>query len=358
MKIIIPIGPKDATNLNLLVRTIALLGEVKQPILIVTVPSMLEQATQAHEDLLKFCMRVELVDTEDEFADGWFMGPNRMFHWVATYLHMQENKHPWLWLEPDCCPLRTEWADSLEQEYRDAKKPFMGFVRPQKHKDENGVIYFKAGDNMMLGVAIYSPQMLNDPEMLPLFQNLGISARPAHPKYPWDIYLRWRFFKRGVHETALIHDKWRTLNYRREGGKLVCDADPEAPMGTATGGDIPESAVLVHGCKDGTLQRLIIAENTLPTGVVIQTAIAPVIKPKAAVEPEVTEPVVAVVGIKENVFKVINAIREIRIENIKPRVGDIAKRAGVSVADTKPILDQLGHVIGTAGWVTLKEEEV
>lgn len=356
MKIIIPIGPKDADNLNLLVQTIVLLGEVKQPILIVAVPSMLDNAAQAQEELRKVCPSVELVDTEDEFADGWFMGPNRMFHWVATHLHLQENKHGWLWLEPDCCLMRAGWADTLEQGYRDAKKPFMGFVRPQKHKDEKGVIYFKAGDNMMLGVAIYSPQMLDNPDMVPLFNNLGISARPAHPKYPWDIYLRWQFFKRGVHETDLIHDKWRTLNYRREGGKLVCDPDPEAPMGTATGGVIPESAVLVHGCKDGTLQRLIIAENTLPTGVVIQTSVAPVIKPKAAVENK--EPVVAIVGTKDNVLKVAKAIQEIRTEGIKPRVGDIIKRAGVPAGDTKAILDQLGHVIGTAGWVTLKEEEV
>jgi hypothetical protein len=339
MKIIIPIGPKDADNLNLLVQTITTLGEVKQPILIVTVPSMLAQATDAQEKLLTICPSVELVDTGNEFPDGWFMGPNRMFHWVGTHLHLEANQHSWLWLEPDCCPMRPGWADALEQEYRDAKKPFMGFVRPQKHKDEKGIIYFKAGDNMMLGVAVYSPQMLNDADMVPLFNNLGISAKPAHPKYPWDIYLRWRFFKRGVHDTPLIHDKWRTLNYRRESGKITCDPDPEAPMGVASGGALPDAAVLVHGCKDGTLQRLVIAEHSKP--------VAKVAAPKTAT---------FIVGNKSDFTKVEEAIFAIRAENVKPRVGDIAKRAGLSAADTKPILDQLGHVIGTAGWVTLKEE--
>ncbi len=358
MKIIIPIGPKDADNLNLLVQNIVTLGEVKQPILIVTVPSMLDQATAAQEALLTVCPSVELADTGNEFADGGHMGPNRMFHWVGNYLHAQGNAHGWLWLEPDCCVIRSGWADALEQEYRAAKTPYMGFVRPQKHKDEKGIIYFKAGDNMMLGVAVYSPQMLNDQDMVPLFNNLGISAKPAHPKYPWDIYLRWRFFKRGVHETALLHDKWRTIDYRRENGKLVCDPDMTATMGEPTGGVVSDSAVLVHGCKDGTLQRLIIAENTLPTGVVVQSAVAPVSKPKAAVEPESKEPVVAVIGSKDNVLKVVKAIQDIRTEGVKPRVSDISKRAGLSAGDTKPILDQLGHVIGIAGWVTLKEEEV
>lgn len=341
MKIIIPIGPRDAANLNLLVRAIVSLGEVKQPILIVTVPSLLTEATQAQEDLLKVCPNVELVDTGDEFADGWFMGANRMFHWVATHLHLEENKHGWLWLEPDCCPMRPTWSDALEQAYREAKVPYMGFVRPQKHKDEKGVIYFKAGDNMMTGVAVYSPQMLADQDMLPLFNNLSISAKPAHPKYPWDIYLRWRFFKRGVHETPLIHDKWHTINYRREGSQLVCDAAPDAPMGTATGGVVPEAAVLVHGCKDGTLQELVIAEHSKPIA-------------KAAAPKTVT----FIVGNKSDITKVEEGIHAIRTEGVKPRVGDIAKRAGLSAADTKPILDQLGHVIGTAGWVTLKEEEV
>lgn len=341
MKIIIPIGPKDADNLNLLVRAIASLGEVKQPILIVTVPSMLTQATQAQEDLLKVCPSVDLVDTGSEFADGWPMGPNRMFNWVGNYLHAQQNQHGWLWLETDCCPMRSGWAEALEKEYRECKKPYMGFVRPQKHKDEKGVIYFKAGDNMMMGVAVYSPQMLTDTDMLPLFNNLAISAPPAHPKYPWDIYLRWRFFKRGVHETALMHDKWHTVNYRREGSQLVCDAAPDAPMGTATGGVIPEAAMLVHGCKDGSLQRLVIEGNT---------------KPVAKAAPAAVKPVIYIIGNKSDITKVEEVIHAIRIEGVKPRVGDIAKRAGLSAADTKPILDQLGHVIGNAGWVTLREE--
>ena len=333
MKIIIPIGPKDADNLKLLVQNILAVGRVQQPILLVTVPSRLTEATQAQEDLLTVCTTVELVDTGDEFPSAGYMGANRMFHWVGTHLYVNGNKQGWLWLEPDCS-VRPGWSDALECEYADAKQPYMGFVRPQKHKDEKGTIYFKAGDNMMMGVAIYSPQMLNDPEMLPLFNNLKISAPPAHPKYPWDIYLRWRFFKRGVHETPLMHDKWRTLNYRRENGKLVCDPDPEAPMGAAVGGAVSDAALLIHGCKDGTLQRLIISENSKP----------------------VAKPMTSIIGNPDDFAKVAGAIQDIRSEGVKPRVGDIAKRAGLSAADTKPILDQLGHVIGIAGWVTLKEE--
>lgn len=339
MKIIIPVGPKDANKLNLLVQNIVSVGTVKQPILIVTVPSLLTQATDAQEALLKVCSEVELVDTENEFADGWPMGPNRMFNWTANYLHMQQNRHGWLWLEPDCA-VRPGWSDKAEQAYRDCKLPYMGVVRPQKHV-EGGITYFKTGDNMMSGVAVYSPQMLEDQDMLPLFNNLSISAPPAHPKYPWDIYLRWRFFKRGVHETPLICDKWHTINYRRDEGKLVCDPAPNPPMGEATGGVIHDDAVILHGCKDGTLHRLIMEE---------QSTTKPIVKASAPVE--------GIVGIKENVFKVINAVKDIRLEGVKPRVGDIAKRAGLSAADTKPILDQLGHVIGVAGWVTLKEEEI
>ena len=115
-------------------------------------------------------------------------------------------------------------------------------------------------------------------------------------------------------------------------------------MGVATGGALPDAAVLVHGCKDGTLQKLVIEEHS---------------KPVAKAAPAVVKlavPTEEIIGAKDNVTSVVRAINGIRAENIKPRVGDIAKRAGLSAADTKPILDQLGHVIGTAGWVTLKEE--
>lgn len=332
MKIIIPIGPQDAENLSWLVKSIVTNGKVKQPIMLFSVPSQIENALKAQKSLQTVCSQVSLVDTEAEFADGWHMGANRMFHHVATYLHLSENNEPWLWLEPDCTVMEPKWADMIEDDYKRANKPYYGFVRATRHKDEQGTIYFKAGDNMMLGVAVYSPRMTHDPEIIPLFENLGISARNAHPEYPWDLWLRWKFFKRGVCESPLIHDKWRTINYRRDGKSIVCDADPQSPTGTSTGGVIPASAVLVHGCKDTSLQRLIVGEHTLP----------------------VQEPVIE--SDTGETLKVVKVIKEIVEAGDKPRVGDIAVKAGMSSADVKPLIEQLGHTIGKAGWITLKAE--
>lgn len=332
MKIIIPIGPKDAENLAWLVRTIVVNGKVKQPIMLFSVPSQIDNALQAQKQLKAVCSKVELVDVESELNGKWPMGSNLMFHFIASYFFKSENNSPWLWLEPDCTVMRARWADSIEEEYKHANKPYFGFVRATRHDDGTGKIYFVPGDNMLLGVAVYSPRMLFDNEIVPLFESLGIEAPNAHPDQPWDLWLRWKFFKRGVCESPLIHDKWRTINYRMEGKTLVCDADPTSPTGTAVGGVIPDAAVIVHGCKDHSLQKLVVGENTLP----------------------VSEPVIeAKPGEAVNVMK---AIRDIVEAGDKPRVGDIAVRVGMSSADVKPLIEQLGHTIGKAGWITLKTE--
>lgn len=262
MIIVIPFGSeKEKPLLKLLTQAICLLGKVKHPVLIASTPSLLGDANAAADALRRVCASVEVVSTENEFAHGWFRGPNRMFYWVVEHLEMRESHEPFLWLEIDSCPFVKGWADKLEEAYTQAGMPHFGFVRPTNHKNPDGSIYTKQGDNMLLGVSIYPPHMLKNPGLAPLMRNLSLESERAHAPYPWDIYLRWQFFKKGVHSTHLIYDRWCTVNYKRGvAGLLTCEPHPDFP--TAKGGEIPSEAILVHGCKDETLHRLVIAENT------------------------------------------------------------------------------------------------
>jgi hypothetical protein len=61
-----------------------------------------------------------------------------------------------------------------------------------------------------------------------------------------------------LHATKFIHHHGRTHNYRREGDMIVCD-DKDMPDGISYNGPIPPEAVVVHGCKDGSLSRLLVS---------------------------------------------------------------------------------------------------
>jgi hypothetical protein len=55
-------------------------------------------------------------------------GPNSLFRQAAWFFELRRTLGPWLWLEPDCVPLVTGWADRIEAAYRASGKPFMGAV--------------------------------------------------------------------------------------------------------------------------------------------------------------------------------------------------------------------------------------
>lgn len=55
----------------------------------------------------------------------WPDAPNAVFAFAARHI-MANQRVPWLFLEPDCCPLKAGWLDAIEAEYKAAGKPFLG----------------------------------------------------------------------------------------------------------------------------------------------------------------------------------------------------------------------------------------
>jgi len=340
MLIVIPVGPSDASNLRLLTQAITRLGVVENPVLIVSVPSLQAEAEEAAATL-----GATVAITPDEFANGWPVGPDRMFIWTIRHLAEIENEQPWLWLEPDACPVKGGWDMELRNAYADAKKPYFGFTRPTAWRDADGNPTPVEGDNMMLGVGIYPPDMHKDKELLPLLNDLSL-PRPSHPASPWDIYLRWHQFRRGVHSTTLIYDRWRTCNYTRgEFDEILCE--PVAGERGAVGGAIPDEAVLIHGCKDGSLHRLVIGVPDVE-----------IVTPESvkAVFNENLEAMYDDPAFKEVAAKLKPSTKEQRVLEAlnkmdQPRLGAVADMSKVAKDTIKKILPTLGYEIIAAGWI-------
>jgi hypothetical protein len=359
MLVIIPIGSKsDESNLDLLSSAIMSFGNVgNHSIKIASVPSLLDQAQKAAEKLRSVCDDVTCVSTEDEFSGGWFIGCNRMWRWTVMHLDSEGNTSPWFWMEPDCCPVKAGWLDTLANAYEASGKDFMGHVRPTKWKNPDGSTFTKDGDNMLLRNAVYPPMLSRDQNISPLLTDLGYADPRSHAPEPWDMYLRWLMFRRGVADSPLFRDHWKTQRYeRKDKGQIVfqsCDDEDEI-------GVIEPEAVLIHGCKDGSLHRLIIgaAEEPkklavaapAPTPVAVPAFVpapapTPVVKSTPRPIPEAPAPQL------NDLHASYQKVLQFLLSSGNVRLSDVVAATKMPKKEIQAILPKLGYKIKSAGWV-------
>lgn len=161
---------------------------------------------------------------------GWPQGANSLFAAASKYAHCVHE--PFLFLEPDCTPLKPGWLDAIEAEYNaEPKKPFMGCVYKS---DSPGL----AGE-FLSGISVYPPDSVFNVD--------------AAPKSAWDVTNREHMLKHGKH-TDLIWNFWGTRNLSPT---FVEAKTPQTPINAFTLADIPPKAVLQHRCKNGTLIQLL-----------------------------------------------------------------------------------------------------
>ena len=207
--------------------------------------------------------------------------PNAQFAYVADWIARQGAQCPWLWMELDCRPIKENWADLLEQEYLRSGKPFVGNIVPTPYKPQEEWVTLP-DDFMMMGVGMYPANL---PELVPLVRDLGIGPRGA--PYAFGVYLRQSMMGIGWHDTKLIADKNSTGNYRMENGTLICDHVEGAIPRRPRAGPVNPEAVLIHGCKDDSLDRIIFAESA--------------VTPEPPPAPVIEQPEVVTTSVAENV---------------------------------------------------------
>lgn len=362
MKILIPVSQSDVHLLPLHADALVRLGPMPgHEIILVPTRSTEALCITVAEKLREVCPTVTVLPMPKDFEGGWPIAPNN--HWYSAVLAMAARapQEPWLWLELDAVPLVPKWADQLQNAYRAAQKPFFGTVKPVLRRDASGARSFKEGDNMLMGVAIYPPGIPNDILIKPLFYNVGKSKGFAI-REPFDLYLRWVFKKRGVADSPLICDMWRSENYVRDGDRIKCS--PVAGEPNARSGAIPLRAVLVHGCKDGSLHRLIAGgETELPVvrsgylRVVTETPTpAPDFKVTTAAPIEAATTFVVAEDLPpvETAAPQAEVTDQAVLDHLKKgkiRLKNLAEHFGVSVNKMEAQIMSLGYVATGPGWV-------
>lgn len=174
--------------------------------------------------------RVEVI-TNDKPVTGWPEGANSLF--FTAKRHIEKNPEWstfWLWLEPDCLPLRAGWLHALTEEYVQHDRPFMG------HIYQNTQPEFPR--RLMSGIGIY-PAICTT-----LFEVQAVA---------WDMHHADHIVSNAMH-TNLIYHFWGQKDLAPTFAEFKTDISPINEM---TLDNIPKEAVLFHRCKDGSLLKLL-----------------------------------------------------------------------------------------------------
>lgn len=191
---------------------------------------------------------------------GWPGGPNHYWLETAKYLKGEDYNNtdkPWLFLEMDMTPLCRGWVDKLEAEYHEVGKPFMGNLSwTTTTTSEQEIINLC---QHLVGAAIYPPDL--DPYS-------KVWTKVNRINTAWDVLCQWEFPQHS-HDTKLLQLCFRTCNYKKiQVGYdqwIVQGEDREEwpdPNYTFSKSVDVKNAVLLHGCNDGSLARLIYNDIT------------------------------------------------------------------------------------------------
>ncbi len=212
------------------------------------------------EELKKSFPEVGRIMAQDGY-NGWPLGPNQMFSDAAAQCYSVNE--PWMFWEPDCVPMKSGWVDDLEAEFR--KKPAILGHQYEGGMATNGKNIYK----MIVGSAVYPPNFLDFCPSARSLDNYNLAYRSAGTiPEPWDVRCRWNFMAVG-RDCPLLRTYWKSVNYQWKDGKIIFFAeDPEsqAVQGvTCPDRVISSQAVVIHGCKDGSLHKMAIAGFPMPS---------------------------------------------------------------------------------------------
>lgn len=207
-------------------------------------PNVSDKAAEFRKGLEEFYTTV-LSDSYDmDPPQGWPKGPNTVFNRAARFMASTPGESPWLFFELDATPIAKNWLSSLERQWRERGLPCMGVVAPTVRVGADGT---QSEDGVhMVGCGIYPHG----------FALRSVLIRFLDANDPFDVQLQYEVKNMGVAHTDQIGHHMDTKNYRLENGKVVCDRIKELPV--VYHGVVPlEGKVLIHGCKDASLAKLL-----------------------------------------------------------------------------------------------------
>jgi hypothetical protein len=165
---------------------------------------------------------------------GW--KPNTMFMYCAKYVH-DNFSLPFLWLEPDCVPLKPGWLDAIAGAYNNSGLRYMGAIIEQTGQKN-------LPPRHLTGCSVYP----ND-----AFETFDKMAEVTGGRQAWDI-AGGELVATAAQNTPLIHHFW---GEPKKWPVFVETKTPDMPENNVMLDFIKPEAVLFHRDKDSTLIPLL-----------------------------------------------------------------------------------------------------
>lgn len=258
MLLVIPISSADAHLLPDFTKNILRCGPLnsanpeapKHGIRIVPTHTVQELGTKLANDLAPICPEIVVDPLDCDPIGGWPNACNIHFIKASTALWRAKIERTWYWFELDNTPVSEGWLTALSQEYMQARKSFMGAVVPTYGTRGDGSIV--TNGKHMVGTGIYPNWWARDPKVW--------MTMPSN--IPFDVYLQDMIVEQ-CHPTLKLQHVGRTQNFTRSGCHIMYD-DKLMPEGISYASSIRPEAVVIHGCKDGSLARLLCGDAPPP----------------------------------------------------------------------------------------------
>lgn len=142
-------------------------------------------------------------------------------------------KWPWLWMEPDCVPLKSGWMDALADAYEQCPKRFMGSIAKVQQTD--------VPPQVMFATAVYPNCAYSDLKEF------------CHGRSAFDMAFSPYVVPR-AQDTKLI---WHVFGGPGDAPTFKEARLPEDGPNVGTLAMMPKEAVLFHRNKDGSLINLL-----------------------------------------------------------------------------------------------------
>jgi len=335
MLIVVPVSKSDAHLIPAFTSALKRAGGCKRHTsIVVATQEVADEAQKITDVLTELTSACALHVLPIIPQGGWPVACNLHFLEVVELLK-HTNKLPWFWMELDCTVLASGWADKLEDELFKSQKPYLGALAPtwkvQNPNTPEEKLY-QDGEHMM-GCGVYPADHA--------FR--GIFWKYPRTGLPFDVANQSEVIVAGVHPTKLIQHQFSTVNYRRYHDEIICD-NKESKHGISYAGPLSETAVVHHGCKDGSLSKLFDKAETEPepatktvdsaqtTSIFVQSA-----------EPTTEEQAAQVSALSARL-----ALKSVRLN-------ELAAEQGVEPAVLRTWLAKNGFSVSTPGWIEVSK---
>lgn len=245
----------------------ALGGAPRQHFVLLPTKSVTSHAYQAAEKMKAWCASVEVIEWNDENYKGFPEAGNEMWkHAVEEILKkaVKGDQMPFAYEEMDVTQCAPYAHDKLESDHALSGCLFTGTTTPNRiilEVDKDNKPVRSTTERFIENHPENVPFMVGSMAVYPVDIPTATQGVWRNARFEaWDKMLRY-YWHRSLHVSGLLQHNWRTVNYREKDGQIIFDNGPqnikEGLDETKLHPVLSPHAVFHHGCKDGSLTKII-----------------------------------------------------------------------------------------------------